>query len=636
MIKPVSKTLAWLILLLICAPVYSQELTIDALENRLKEAETQEERIDLLKELAFELKTNDPEKALLYARESLYQSGKIGDDHGRAEAHHTIGLINRYQGDYDEALDHFLKALEIRKRINDEIGLARSYNNIGQISDIQGNLAQALDFYRKSLDLRTNIKDSVGMVYSYISIGEIYEKQDDFEAAISSFADALILAKKIEDKKGQAFSHAKMGNLFWRMHMFENSRSHYEDGLAISQQLQSKYDISLNDIGLARIFIQEKNFEKAQPLLEEGLQLSMETGTLENIRDAYLGLSQNYQLKKDYRQAFHYQGLYTQIKDSLFNQNKSESISAIQGRHELETKEHEIEELRKNQNINRLRNFSMLGITAGVFLLVILVVIYYRYRIQTQTNLKLSAQKKEIESKNHELEMSNRELEDFAHAVSHDLKQPLRTIGSYTGLLQKRYGNLLGEEGEEYVEFIRGGVFRLHTLLSDLLVYSNVGETDSFDQEVNMNDLMRSVKVNLDQQIVETQARISFGEMPTIKGNYSALLQLFQNLISNGMKFQPSGRIPEVMVSFYRQNEYNRFEVKDNGIGISPEYQEKIFKAFQRLHTQEEYPGTGIGLAICQKVVHLHGGEISVFSSQGNGSTFIVDLPVDYKVGTKK
>ncbi|MDX2245326.1 MAG: tetratricopeptide repeat protein [Bacteroidia bacterium] len=625
-----KKKITWLFLLLIWIPAYPQAVNPDILESQLKNATTQPERMHLLKELAFELKSNDTEKALTYARESLYLANKLNDEHGIAEAHHTIGLINRYKGEYDDALDHFLKAMEIRKTINDEVGLARSYNNIGQISDLQGNLEDALNYYRKSLELRTRNRDSVGMVYSYISIGEVYEKQEDYETALSSYADALILAKKVSDEKGQTFAHTRMGNLFWKMEMYGNARSHYQDALDISTKLNSKYDISLSNIGLARIFIQEQNFEKALPLLEEGLRLAKETRALDNIRDAYQGLSEISYLKKDFKQAFYYQELYTEMKDSLFNQNKSESISAIQARHELEKKEHEIEELKRNQDISRLRNFAFLGISAGFFLLVVLIVILYRYRIQTHTNLLLSTQKQEIETKNHELEMSNRELEDFAHAVSHDLKQPLRTIGSYTGLIQKRYGHELGEEGKEYIEFIRGGVTRLHSLLSDLLVYSNVGETEAFDQQVKMDDLMRSVLVNLDQQIRDTGAMIFIGQMPGITGNYSALLQLFQNLISNSMKFQAEGNKPNVNVTHRLFKDFNRFEVKDNGIGIPPEYQEKIFKAFHRLHTQEEYPGSGIGLAICQKVVQLHGGEISVCSTPNKGSSFFVDLPLTY------
>ncbi|MEZ4827192.1 MAG: tetratricopeptide repeat protein [Bacteroidia bacterium] len=627
MLKPFKKITTGLLLMLICVSCYSQENRQAILEKQLSEAFSQKDRAFLLKELAFELKSSDPEKALRYARESLYLAGVNEDQQGLAEAHHTIGLINRYRGKYDEALDHFLIALEIRRKINDEIGLARSYNNIGQISDIQGNLPQALNYFEISLDLRTKTRDSVGMVYSYISIGEIHEKQEDFEAALASFADALIIGKKIKDAKGEAFAHGKIGALFLRMKLNENARSHFEDGIQISRAQQLKYELAMNTIGLGQTYVKDRKFDLARPLLEEGLQLAQETRSLEIVRDAYLGLAESYQLQKDFKTAYQYQGLYTEIKDSLFSRNKSASLSAIQAKHDLENKEHEIEEMRRNQDISKLRNFSFLGVAAGLLLLIALGVFLFRVRIQRITNQKLSAQKAEIESKNRELEISNRELEDFAHAVSHDLKQPLRTIGSYTGLLHKRYQQELGPEGEEYVSFIRSGVTRLHALLSDLLIYSNVGETDSSDQNVNMQELLLSVKVNLDQQIQETGAKIYFGKMPEIRGNYSALLQLFQNLLSNGMKFQPPGQTPELKVLYSLIENTHRFEVKDNGIGIPQSYQSQIFKAFHRLHTQDEYPGSGIGLAICQKVVHMHGGEISVLSQPGHGSTFVIDIP---------
>lgn len=616
----------FILLVMIWTVGYVQNTSLDELEKALLNASTQTERMSVLKELAFLLKNDDREKAMSYARESLYLARRLDDQYGIAEAHHTLGMIYRYQNMYDEALDHFLQALKIREEIQDEVGLARSYNNIGQISDLQGNLSEALGYYEKSLMLRLQNKDSVGIIYSYISIGEVFEKQGDFEQAISSYADALIIANAKNELKGEAFAHAKMGDLFFRMKMYENAEMHYRKGLDQSTSLDDKNGIVLNQTGLATVLTHHGQYPEAQAMLEESLVISRENGFKERTLDAYAALTRVYSDQENYERAYEYQNQYTNLKDSIFNQLKSESLAAIRARHELEKKENEILELRRRQQIDQLRNISLWGLFAGLLLLGGLAIVIYRYRIQARNNLLLSQQKEKIIAKNRQLEVSNQELEDFAYAVSHDLKQPLRTIGSYSGLIKQRYFYKLGEEGQEYLELITGGVTQLHNLLSDLLTYSNVGSNSGQPQMIHLDEVMQSVKYNLAQQISESGAELTINPMPAVPGNYSALVQLFQNLISNGIKFNESP-VPRILISYIPRSNAHCIMVRDNGIGIPEEFREKIFKAFQRLHTREKYAGSGIGLAISMKVVKQHGGRIWVSEAEDGGSIFWVEFP---------
>ena len=619
------------ILALICfwgGLALAQDSTDNNLQTKLgRSSRNSEARIRLLKEQAYDLKDNEPLKAMRLASESLFLAGKLNQPKGEAEAYHTIGLIYMQLGRYQEGLSNLLQALQIREEINDQVGMARSYNNIGQISYIQGNLDEALNYFLRSLDFRQEEKDSIGILFSYISIGEVFQKKGDFDQAFSNYLKAAEMAEMIGNVKGIAMTHLKLGSLYEDTNAPLKALNQYYKALPIYQEIDNKslQAETYNQIGA--VYIQQKNYDSAIVVLQKSLDKGRESSAAESVRDACQLMAQVYFDQNDYARAYGYQSRYSNIKDSLQNRNKTDAIASIQADYDLEKKESEIRELEGQEKINRLRNLTVTGLAIAALLLGVFIIIFMRYRIQAKTNRLLSEQKSEIETKNRELELSNLELEDFAHAVSHDLKQPLRTIGSYTGVIKHKYGNILGDEAKEYMAFVNNGVHQMHHLLSDLLLYAKIGHNDQKREWINLNDLLQEVLTNLQSQIQSEEAIIKIGAMPIIYGYHSGLIQVFQNIISNSLKFH-GDTPPLIQVTHTRIEDHHQFWVRDNGIGIKPEYQTQIFKAFQRLHTQEEYPGTGIGLAICQKVIKQHGGQIWVESEEGMGSSFYFTLPI--------
>ncbi|MFL5764063.1 MAG: sensor histidine kinase [Bacteroidia bacterium] len=225
-----------------------------------------------------------------------------------------------------------------------------------------------------------------------------------------------------------------------------------------------------------------------------------------------------------------------------------------------------------------------------------------------------------LREKSEELARSNSELEQFAYVASHDLQEPLRMVTSYVQLLAKRYKGKLDEDADEFIGFAVDGSNRMRILINSLLEYSRVNREKPFEM-IDVNALLAEMQQVLSNQIEENHVSIVTTELPTIFGDQVLISQLFQNLISNAIKFK-SDRKPEIRISCKTmENEY-LFSVADNGIGIQKEYSDKIFVIFQRLHSKEQYPGTGIGLAICKKIVERHGGRIWVESEPGKGSTF--------------
>ena len=226
-----------------------------------------------------------------------------------------------------------------------------------------------------------------------------------------------------------------------------------------------------------------------------------------------------------------------------------------------------------------------------------------------------------------ELTRSNAELEQFSYVASHDLQAPLSTIAGYAQLLEKRCHNQLDAQGNKFIRNIVNSCGRMQALIDDLLEYSRVGRSEKPFDVIDCNLVFEDACANLQLAIRQDQASVTRGDLPRVKGDSFQLLQLFQNLIGNAIKYR-SSEAPMVRVSASRQGDNWVFSVQDNGIGIAEQYHPRIFQLFQRLHSQKQYSGTGIGLAICQRIVARHGGRLWVESEPNRGSTFYFSIPI--------
>jgi signal transduction histidine kinase len=320
---------------------------------------------------------------------------------------------------------------------------------------------------------------------------------------------------------------------------------------------------------------------------------------------------------------------------AIVNQIQTEQKATLQAR---------LEAQRRSQQA--LESLLAVGVGAGLLLLIFAYRFssdYARERDETdramqraaenlelrveERTAQLAAKTHELEKLTGELQRSNQDLLQFAYIASHDLQEPIRTVGSYVSLLARRYGSQLDDTAKKYIQFAVDGASRMQTLINDLLNYSRAGTQKLETKTVPANDILERALKNLRSLIQETGAVIRSSALPTVEVDETKMLQVFQNLLANAIKFRKEDAAPEVTVQATKESDMWVFAVSDNGIGFDEKYTDRIFEVFQRLHGLGKYPGNGIGLAICRRIVEHHGGRMWAHSAPEAGSTFFFSVP---------
>ncbi len=302
---------------------------------------------------------------------------------------------------------------------------------------------------------------------------------------------------------------------------------------------------------------------------------------------------------------------------------------------------------RQHRGEDQLRVVLALGVLGGILLLVLAYrfnVLYARERDQAEEQIRrlnsgleghvrertaeLEARTKDLEQRTAELQRSNADLTHFAYIASHDLQEPLRMVGSYMGLLARRYQGKLDETADRYIEFAVDGANRMQALIQDLLTYSRAGTQALEKKPVALDDVAATALKNLDMAVTESGAVVRFENLPVVQADQSKLTQVMQNLVGNAIKFRKPEVRPEITIGARLTERAWLITVIDNGIGFEPKYSDRIFQVFQRLHGVGKFPGNGIGLAICRRIVEHHGGHLWASSEPEVGSTFFFTLPI--------
>ncbi|MEZ4884834.1 MAG: tetratricopeptide repeat protein [Chitinophagales bacterium] len=590
----------------------------------------------------------------------LEHKGEKIDLEKKVNALGSVAKIYQEMGNFKLAYNYRLQALQIYEEIPDSLGIARSVYEIGNIYFYQFRFESALEYFTRTLIIAEKIGNETAIYASLGAIGSTYERLDKIEESLEYNLKALKLAEEMDYVTGIAYATQNVGSNYFNIGKCDLALQYLNKSWELKSELGDKWGEVESLRAIGNVYVDLDKFSVAINYFKNALSIAHSIGSRPRIIEVYESMGEAYRRNGDISNAYKYQTAYLNLKDSLLNENTLQEMNQAKINYEMYKKEREIgllkkenELLQKQQEIRFYQNASLMGM-AFFTIFTTALFLYYRKLRQYNEMLKtkseqIQQQNEELETINHQqiklnkllankndhiqeqnqqLENSNLELRQFAYIASHDLKEPLRTISSYTSLLDRRYKKELDQDAQEFMGFVTDAVKRMYALLDDLLAYSKVGSQHQTKKSINTKELVDSVISILQPTIHQKNAKIHLHFLPTIKASQVQMQQLFQNLISNALKFQVK-EDPQVWVDCQKKDNLYVFSIKDNGIGIEEDYQQKIFEMFRRLHTKEEYEGTGIGLATCKKIVEQHGGQIWVESGIGQGSTFFFTLPID-------
>ncbi|MEO1516034.1 MAG: tetratricopeptide repeat protein [Bacteroidota bacterium] len=564
-------------------------------------------------------KVGNYQKTKDYNLKALELAKQIDHKQAMEISYHGLGFLYETIGDYDKAIEMYLQSMEVADALGNTEGVITTMQNIGITYTKVNNQNLALETIDKAYQLALEHADSMRIANVLLDYGNILANNKEYDKALKKLDQSLTIFKKSHEKSSIARTLVQLADIHTEKGAYEYAQNLFLQSLTYSSYINSG-DYADLYYKLGQLYLKKKQINQAEQALQKSVKIAEE----HNLKD--LIQENNYSLYKIYAE----QGLYekalkhlmtsSETKNYLLNEDKTKRIAEMQFRFDSEKSEKEIQLLKLRQN-----RFLLFGIS-GLF--IVLVFFFgYTIRIKGKNNDQLANKNEEIQAQNIKLKESNEVLKQFAYVAAHDLKEPLRNIGSFINLIQIKYGQQFNEEANEYMGFVKNGVKRLNGLLTDLLEYSQISSQAPENDKVVVGDVLPSIRRSLRELIHSTDAIIDCPEqLPTLCISRTHLTQLLQNLISNGIKF--CDRQPIINLDCYRENEqFTLLSVSDNGIGIDPSYGEKIFNLFHRLDRATEREGTGIGLTICKNIVDKYNGEIWFESKEGEGSTFFVRLP---------
>lgn len=553
-----------------------------------------------------------------------------------AQTTNFLGLVHWARGELDKALVYQLEFLKHGHRVKNRIMLADAYLNIGAIYKSCREFALAEEYLLKGLEVHKSLENKEGVGYCLHHLAGVHYQLKKYEKALEYFQKAITVWETSKDKRGMGYSYAELSTLVLELEQ-DNTLEVLEKSYQLIQEFEQGAVLAGILHNLGYFYYKKEDWKKAEDFFLQSLNIAKNHNVNNIIVDNAAKLAAISEYKNNYKMANEFLRLQLIHQDEMDAKNRKETTDWLVTKNELaqEKIENENLKLRELQNKKLLKTQRIVG--GCLFLLVLLTGLFARYfylnhrkgkrlnRQLTALNLAIQEKNEAIEKQSLQLQTVNQELENFTAIASHDMKEPLRTVTSFGMLLKRR---LRGQNDMmEYLDFIIDAGQRMTALLENLLDYARSGGQTQEVEIVHLNDVFLVVQNNLMIKVQESGAQIKVNnDLPNVLANKEPLIQLFQNLIGNGIKFQPKDQQPVIHIHTKEEEEWTEIAISDNGIGISKENIAKVFAPFHRLHNRRDYEGSGLGLATCRKIVERYGGTISATSELGTGTTFVIRL----------
>ena len=539
----------------------------------------------------------------------------------------NISYVYLEMGNYSLALQYQFDALHRFEKLEDTLGISQGMRSIGIIFRRLTHYERSISYLKKALKLQNDLNNIFELLAISATITETFIEQKNYDSARVYATQAYSIADSIGELYGVAYSSGLIGKIYRHTEEKDKAFEYLNRSTELFSELGIKKELAEFTLEKAWVSLENQQFDQVEKELGVVSAIISEMGDM-TLKKDYAEIQAEFNEKTgDETAALANMKLFILYQDSLFNDKILARVSELENRYVVMDKDKEIRDLQEERQSTQ-RKLTFYGIIFGVLLLLVLLwMVYVRNKTLREINQVLAQKNEEIRLQNERLASSNDDLRQFAHVTSHDLREPLRSISSFASLLEMRYKGKIDDDASEFIGFITGGVKRMDKLLADLLAYSVVGIFNHEYTKVNTAEIIEMIIQKLHKEKATQGVRISIQDLPVITASYKHMVQLFEHVIDNSIKFRGEDR-PEIIIKAEKREDEYLFSVRDNGIGMDEAYKEKIFGLFLRLHTKKsKYTGTGVGLSICKKIVEQHKGKIWIESKLGEGTTVFFRLP---------
>jgi len=572
---------------------------------------------------------NDAEKANKHFFDAAALAIKINDQRYLSNLYNNIGLTYGNVQEYDKAIEFHLKSLSIRNLRNDSLGVSISNTNIGAIYYAVKDYHKAKVSFEKSFTISKLINDTEGIAFGYTNLADVLFVEGKHLEALAYYQKYLVMVTEMNYNHSMLYGHKKIGEIHLKLNNLEKAALHLEK--AYNMAIASNYTWELTNICLKYAALKKQLGDPDSALVyaQKAMEHFPSSSSKEKLATIHRTFSEIYELDNNNTMALHHLKIHLLEQDSALQKENMGAFAEMEAKYQLTIKEKENYFLKQEQILNAKiisqRTIVALICLVGVFLLGLLVFWLYgikerKHQLNIELEKKVQERTQHLKNMNQKMERANTELERFFYITSHDLKEPLRTIMSFSTLAKRRLQQNRIDEASEYLGYVKNGTSQMNTLLKGILEFFNI-EKKNFHQLESLAVILQNAEEQLALEISKPQLLFPAGIRNEATVFPWPLNLVFKNLIENGIKFNEN-KVPIIKVNYWDNGTHFYFSVEDNGIGIPEEYAHKIFEMFKRLHSRDKFVGSGIGLSICKKILQQLGGDIVIKKSDDEGTIF--------------